>query len=134
MDPITYFKLVSGDDIIATVLTNSESSFIITSPVKIQSIASPGGDRVMTGMLPWVPLIEFMNGKYTIDKTQIIISGEIPVDIMLRYQEVLQHVQLELHNPREGMEISDEDGEDDLETFLANIGISLSSNSGGSIH
>ena len=132
---VVYFKLAQGDDVIGILQKESNTHITITQPVMIKSMASPAGDRMLTGLLPWTPLIEFMREDYKIDRRTMIAFGNCPSEIIPRYEDVLDHINMEMSTPDE-----EESSVTSMEEFLDEIGIDRrkniwgSNNSGGTIH
>ena len=91
---LQYFKLVSGEDILAEVtsIDMETRSYRIIAPLSIRNMIGPNRNS-MLALLPWNPIIELNFVEQTISSKMIIstilITNE---DIKLQYNTAIQKI------------------------------------------
>lgn len=73
---VFYFKLYSGDDIIAELVTEDESFVHITQPFRFCYIQNSIG-RISTSLTQWIPIDGVMVKTVSVSKDDIIIGSAV---------------------------------------------------------
>lgn len=92
---VIYIKLFTGEDIVATMTSETENNIIITNPVAIRTRYSEETNRIMIGIQPWIPIQELMNCEYNIQKNNMIAVTEVPPNILYNYTRMIGELQTE---------------------------------------
>jgi len=82
-----YIKTYAGENLLATLVDETENTIVITNPLKIDTFATVGG--MVTTIYPWVPIRELMTGNYTLDKDAMIGVMEIPEHVQANYDRII---------------------------------------------
>ena len=117
MDPtIKYFKLVSGENIIATTETNCDDltaidSVTVVDPVLINTVRVPRGGMVFESfmMQPWIAL----SSEYQLDiaTSHILFAINVKESVEKQYQSYLEQenvIDPSVHNPSVEEDLLDE--------------------------
>lgn len=118
--PILYLKTTSGEDVIGELVNQTETSFLITKPILVKQVFTPMRSGLVIGMLPWAPITELLNMKYTMHKMNIVAAVELPDNAKLvdSYKLTLQS----LNSEKESLtEIIDEPTIPNVEDFRRTI-------------
>lgn len=100
---VIYIKMFTGDDIIATMIDETNISITITNPVVVK--VRVGSDRVQFGIAPWIPINELMGCEYNILKYNTVAVTEVPPKVLHSYTEMIRQLQ---------QPYSKEDDDDDM--------------------
>ena len=91
MDKIIYLKLLNGEDIVATLLEETNESAIITYPLLIKTLLNPHNSMQYSTFFSWIPIKEISCSKITINKQNIIAMIEGPESIIKAYCEFFKN-------------------------------------------
>ena len=130
---IVYLKMANGEDLLASLVEESDTQIIITNPVCINK--TEVGYKVRLGMYPWVPLIELMSLSYKFNKANVSAMTSIPEDMVKDYNTMLSRLDsvnqmntVNMDEPDETDQMSEDDelDEEDIEqiTNLARLAFS----------
>jgi hypothetical protein len=88
MSEILYFKLVSGDDIVASVIDEDEDSFHLAYPLKFIFSRDMSTRAISTGIIPWIPIDEIMGEIVSVNKYNVIAASEVPESMRILYEKL----------------------------------------------
>lgn len=87
---VVYLKMTNGEDVLASLVEESDTQITITNPVCINKTEL--GYKVRLGMYPWVPMIELMNLNYKFSKMNISAMTSVPEDMVKDYNTMLSRM------------------------------------------
>lgn len=96
MAEIFFFKLYTGEDIIAEMLDEDPEFAFITMPFKIIYERTPSTGKIGASMIQWIPVDSAMNSTITICKDDVIIAVKIDDDQAIKYIEIANKKRVEL--------------------------------------
>ena len=86
-------KLISGDTIIFTMITESENYYLGTGIIKLLSMYNPQINSAQIGMTPYVESADFDSTPFTISKHSVILSNyKISPEMKEMYAETIKHL------------------------------------------
>jgi hypothetical protein len=88
MSEILYFKLVSGDDIVASVIDEDADSFHLAYPLKFIFSRDMSTRAISTGIIPWIPIDEIMGEIVSVNKYNVIAASEVPESMRILYEKL----------------------------------------------
>lgn len=103
MEKVLYLKMINGDDLVASLLREDEEHFIITRPLAIRTIITPGSNIAMSGFYSWTPIRQLLFSEFSIKKTFVLVNLDAPLEVILAYASFF----------------SDEKSDDPIDTKLA---------------
>lgn len=103
--PIRYFKLFTGEDIVASVVDDKKYHITVTHPLLIKQIFDPVTNTIYSGFHSWVPLRSFLPCKFDLMKGHIVAMISVPEDVMNSYLEYIR-------DPSPKINMKSEDGEE----------------------
>ena len=100
---VFYFKLYSGDDIIAELVTEDESFVYIAQPFRFIYTENSRG-RLSTSLTQWIPVDEVMAKTITLSKDDVIIGTPVDSTVKEHYSYLVGKRGLVSANPGETKE------------------------------
>lgn len=92
---VVYIKMYSGEDILATMATETENDIVITNPLIVITQMSGTRNRMITSIYPWVPIRELMAADYHLDKSATIAIMKIPEYVLTNYNRIITEIHSE---------------------------------------
>lgn len=125
---IVYLKINTGEDLVASLISESETEITITNPMTISQTNM--NYKIQLGMIPWVPLIELMCLNYNIPKVTISAMTQVPEDITKEYTRMVERIgqikkttTIPVHSEmnEDADEMEENEDEEQILEFLNNI-------------
>jgi len=113
MEQIIYLKLLNGEDIVATLLEETNSEAIITNPLQIRTVLNPLNNLMLSGFYSWIPIKEIINSKFILDKNNIMAMVTVPEDVITAYNGYLNNTSSK-DDEKESEESKNSNSPDDL--------------------
>ena len=105
-DEIVYIKLFNSEDLVATIVEDTESHLVVTSPVVVKTQLNPMSQTMMSGFFPWAPFKSMMPCMFTVSKFNIVAIVELPNYIRDMY---VDYITMPDQPVRDTHEFDDED-------------------------
>lgn len=111
MTTVYYFKLMNGDDLLASVLEENEKNVIVNYPLCIENMPHEEDNMMSLVFVPWVPSVKLLKNSFSIARSNIVAQSLSPEEFLTSYHQVIANID----NPRPYDETEEQEDDEDYE-------------------
>jgi hypothetical protein len=110
---VFYFKLNSGEDIVATVVKQNPTNFEITKVLLIKQSFDPDTRTLYSGFYIWIPFKEYLENVSKVPVINVMLFTPVVGSMLDEYIKYIDYVKKEM--PENEMDIDESEFDEDEE-------------------